>query len=37
MGDLKQAAARALNIPVESLQLFRHGKELTSAGDDKCV
>lgn len=35
IGDLKDAASRALGVPREHLQLFRHKHELTAAYDDK--
>ncbi|EFJ49334.1 hypothetical protein VOLCADRAFT_90160 [Volvox carteri f. nagariensis] len=37
IGDLKAAAAKALQVPVDKQQLFWHGKELTSAYDSRTL
>ncbi|KAF5834457.1 hypothetical protein DUNSADRAFT_8885 [Dunaliella salina] len=37
VGDIKEKASKALGIPKENLQLFRHKKELTAAYDNKTL
>ncbi len=36
IGDLKDRAARALDIPKDNIQLFWHKKEVTAAYDNRC-
>ncbi|PNH03381.1 hypothetical protein TSOC_010581, partial [Tetrabaena socialis] len=37
VGDIKTAAAEKLGVPVPSMQLFWHGKELTQVYDSRTL